>query len=622
VGRSNQHSVSVDDSVDSHGDIVNDIDDGDDGTVPEQHDNPPEPPPPAPLVVPALQPHVVGGHSLRATRGAPPTRLGDLYTYLSDTSSVPPPDALIDHSEATPASYEVALKGKNAEYWRAAWQKELASLRKFGVFEEIDRLPPGKRCLKGKIVLAQKRNAEGKIIKFKARFVACGYDQREQIDYFSTKADVAETRSLRLVLSLGVSLGGLFFQGDVASAFLQSSLEEELYMAAPPKFGSTAYVRLRRPLYGLKQSGRQWRTTFDASLKACGLQNCERDPGIYYLRSQGRVQCVLMTHVDDFFGWAVSEDMRDKFLKRLSTKHELTYTKKVTSFLGYDIKIGGGKATLSQTTYINHFMEEFGYGNIFPKRAPAEKNMVIEPASDEEKIENVTDRERHDFASRVGSLSYLSTHTRLDLAFITNQLARFMQRPFKRVSKLLHDIFAYVALTKRDVLRYGGGWSGGVRLVGFCDASFPHSLAPNPQIGYIFFLVVDGVWNVISWVSRRLKHVCLSTEEAELAAASEAAREAIALKLILVQLGLLQSDYIVLLYIDNSGAVHSAKDGGYYPKLKHVNIEHKFVMQACAEHGLDVAWISGKENPADVLTKSLSGAELDNVRKRLFVQLE
>ena len=605
-----QNDIEIDDQIPA------DIDDDQD-PIPHQHDNP-EPPPPVPVVAPAAQPHTIGGHSLRPGRGAPPTRFSEVRTHVADTST----DSVVDHSEALPATYAAAEKGKNGTQWRAAWLKELASLRKFEVFEEIEELPKGKRCLKGKIVLAQKKDAAGKIIKFKARFVACGYDQRDQIDYFSTKADVAETRSLRLVLALGVAMRGCFFQGDVASAFLQSSLEEEIYMVAPPGYCKAAYVRLRRPLYGLKQSGRQWRTTFDTSLKDCGLQACERDPGIYFLQSKGRVQCLLMTHVDDFLGWAVSDVVREEFLKKLSNKHEMTYTKEVTSFLGYDIKIGGGVATLSQTTYINRFMQEFGYGNIHPKRAPAEKHLVIEPASEEEKIENVSDRERHEYASRVGALSYLSTHTRLDIAFITNQLARFMPHPFRRVALLLPDVFAYVALYKRWVLRYGGGWSGGVRLVGFCDASFPHSREPYPQIGYIFFLVIDGVWNVISWVSRRLKHVCLSTEEAELAAASEAAREAIALKLILVQLGLLQSDYIVVLYIDNSGAVHSAKDGGYYPKLKHVNIEHKFVMQACAEHGLEVAWVSGKENPSDVLTKSLSGAELDSVRKRLFVQLE
>jgi hypothetical protein len=52
-----------------------------------------------------------------------------------------------------------------------------------------------------------------------------------------------------------------------------------------------------------------------------------------------------------------------------------------------------------------------------------------------------------------------------------------------------------------------------------------------------------------------------------------------------------------------------------------VNIEHKFVMQACAEHNLHVEWVAGKENPADVLTKALSAAELDSVRKLVFVDV-
>jgi hypothetical protein len=161
----------------------------------------------------------------------------------------------------------------------------------------------------------------------------------------------------------------------------------------------------------------------------------------------------------------------------------------------------------------------------------------------------------------------------------------------------------------------------GMKLIGYCDALFPNSKEPYPQIGYLFYLVVGNVWNAISWCSHRLKHICLSTEEAELAAASETAREAIALKSVLTESKLMPADAVVSLMIDNNAAVQAASDGGYFPKLKHVNIEHKFIMQACAEHGLRVEWVSGKDNPADVLTKALSAAELDSVRKLSFIDV-
>ena len=99
-------------------------------------------------------------------------------------------------------------------------------------------------------------------------------------------------------------------------------------------------------------------------------------------------------------------------------------------------------------------------------------------------------------------------------------------------------------------------------------------------------------------------------------------QEAIALKSMLVELKVLPADAVVCLKIDNNAAVEAASNGGYYPKLKHVNLEHKFVMQACAEHGLRVEWVSGKENPADVLTKALSASQLDELRKNVYFDMD
>lgn len=411
---------------------------------------------------------------------------------------------------------------------------------------------------------------------------------------------------------------GHFFQGDVSSAFLQSELDEEIYMIAPADYGRTRYVRLRRPLYGLKQAGRQWRSTFDTALRACDMVNCEREPGIYYFLDKGHIARLLVVHVDDFFGWSVSDDLSEAFLKKLSALHEITYTTKITSFLGMDLTWQADCVCLSQRTYVTSFMKELGYESILPKHLPAPKGLVIEPLSDKEKAIPIDAVVVHNYGRDIGTASYLGTHTRYDLCYIVNALARFMHHPIARVASLLPDVFAYIAHTRNCGLRYGGEMTEGVKLVGCCDASFPNSKEPYPQIGYIFFLIVGSVWNAISWCSHRLKHICLSTEEAELAAASEAAREAIALKSILVECKLLPVDAVVCLKIDNNAAVQAASDGGYFPKLKHVNIEHKFVMQACAQHGLRVEWISGKTNPADVLTKALSASQLDSVRKFVF----
>jgi hypothetical protein len=104
-----------------------------------------------------------------------------------------------------------------------------------------------------------------------------------------------------------------------------------------------------------------------------------------------------------------------------------------------------------------------------------------------------------------------------------------------------------------------------------------------------------------------------------LAAASDAIKEGLALRSILSDLALLPRTALITLYVDNKAAVTVANDGGYYPKLKHVNRIHKFIMEAVAEKQVKVVWLPGTQMVADALTKQIGGPQVDQFRKLLFV---
>ena len=78
--------------------------------------------------------------------------------------------------------------------------------------------------------------ADGSIEKFKARFVAKGYAQKEGIDYEETFAPVARYTSIRSVISLVVQMGWKIHQMDVKTAFLNGVIEEEVYIEQPEGF--------------------------------------------------------------------------------------------------------------------------------------------------------------------------------------------------------------------------------------------------------------------------------------------------------------------------------------------------------------------------------------------------
>ena len=100
-----------------------------------------------------------------------------------------------------------------------------------------------------------KSNEFGKVVKAKARLVARGFSQREEIDYFETFSPCSSAASIRL-LATACELDLDLCHFDAEQAFVQSELDEEVYLRLPKGCGSMSgkVVRLRKSLYGLKQT--------------------------------------------------------------------------------------------------------------------------------------------------------------------------------------------------------------------------------------------------------------------------------------------------------------------------------------------------------------------------------
>ena len=107
-----------------------------------------------------------------------------------------------------------------------------------------------------KWIYKTKHAADGSIEKYKARFVARGFTQKEGIDYEETFAPVARYTSIRMVLALVAIKKWKLHQMDVKTTFLNGVIEEEVYLEQPLGFEThdreTHVCRLKKALYGLK----------------------------------------------------------------------------------------------------------------------------------------------------------------------------------------------------------------------------------------------------------------------------------------------------------------------------------------------------------------------------------
>ena len=131
-------------------------------------------------------------------------------------------------------------------------------------------LHKGKKTVGCKWVYIVKQRADGSVERYKAWLVAKGYTQTYGLDYEETFALVAKMNSIRILLSLATNLDWPLHQFDVKNTFLHGDLEEEVYMDILPGFEDSKtegkVCRLKKSLYGLKQSPRAWFEKFTQAM--------------------------------------------------------------------------------------------------------------------------------------------------------------------------------------------------------------------------------------------------------------------------------------------------------------------------------------------------------------------
>ena len=206
-----------------------------------------------------------------------------------------------NHLRETPATFGDANVSRDKAKWRAAMDTEMKSLEQNDVWNLV-KLPPGRKAVGSKWVFKKKTGADGSVQRYKARLVAQGYSQTFGTDYDETFCPVVRQESLRCLIALSVQNGLKLHQVDVATAFLNGTLEEEVYMRQPEGFevnGKEHLVcKLKKSIYGLKQSPRCWNTALDTELKKMGFAQSPNDPCIYYKNMEGEM-LFLGVYVDD-----------------------------------------------------------------------------------------------------------------------------------------------------------------------------------------------------------------------------------------------------------------------------------------------------------------------------------
>ena len=144
---------------------------------------------------------------------------------------------------------------------------------------------------------------QGWVVKAKSRLVARGFKQREGIDFGETFAPTVSSSCVRLLSAIACECDLDLCHFDVDQAFVQSRLEENVFLRLPRGCGkmSGKVVRLNKSLYGLKQASRTWHAHLTTCLLRLGFEQCLTDVCVFRLIEDGRVTITAVVHVDDIF---------------------------------------------------------------------------------------------------------------------------------------------------------------------------------------------------------------------------------------------------------------------------------------------------------------------------------
>lgn len=146
---------------------------------------------------------------------------------------------------------------------------------------------------------------------------------------------------------------------NVKNAFLNGDLEEEVFMSLPPGFEGNLeknqVCRLRKSLYGLKQSPRAWFERFGNVVRSFGYGQSQADHTLFYKHNVNGKIAVLIVYVDDIILTGDDEGELHFLKKKLAEVFEIKELGSLKYFLGIEFARSKEGIFINQRKYILDF---------------------------------------------------------------------------------------------------------------------------------------------------------------------------------------------------------------------------------------------------------------------------
>ena len=483
---------------------------------------------------------------------------------------------------------------KNSEEIQAAKRIECENIRMFDTYDTVRDV--GQKTISTRWVIHEK--TVGGKLTYKARLVARGFEETTSIQ---SDAPTVEKSTIRIFLSIAISQSWKFESLDVKAAFLQSTaLERTIYVRPPKDIKEPGVIwRLKKPLYGLDDSARNWYFTIKEELIALGCKQSKLDKALFrFYSEQKKLIGIFLMHVDDFlfagtpkFKNEIVEKVKQKFLISKMCEGAFVY-------IGWNLS-QGDHISVDQIAYAKALRT-----HVFSRERRSQTSSVLD-----------TD-EIHAYQASVGKLNWLACQSRPDVKIDVLELSTALKRPtvadLLKANKVIHKVQARDVVIRYQALDLGAD----LKIVIFTDAAFanlPDKVSSARGHVTLLYNSKSQKCNVISWASNKVIRVCHSTFAAETLSLLQGLEDAVYLRAVLSELLFddLKAQFIpITAFVDNNQlyqSVYSTKPA----ESKRLRIDLAEISQMLEEGVLtDLRWIPTNEMIADCLTKTGAKADL------------
>ena len=470
-----------------------------------------------------------------------------------------------------------------------AKEKELDNLDENEVYELVP--DDGQFTISTKWIITEKMKA-GEVIT-KARLVARGFE--ENTEELRTDSPTCSKQSLRMVFATTATMKWTLHSLDITSAFLQGyQIDRDVYLKPPFDVEEPGFIwKLKRCIYGLNDAPRAWYQRVLSEFTNLGAKQSTFDHALFMWHKNGALEGILVAHVDDFVfsgtdQWqkSVMDVLRSKF--KISAEAERSF-----KYIGIDVDQHGDVIKINQEDYIQSL-----------------EPIPILRGRAQEKDDILDKSEKRALKSLCGKLQWVTTNTRVDMAYdtcVTSNVGKYpLVRNIIEANKTIRKMKRNkVALTFPDL-----GNPEDVKVLCYGDATHASLPTGASQGAYLVFIVGNSRAALLSWSSKKLHRVTKSPLASETLSLGEAADAGYLIASMWQEVFGLISLPEIQCVTDNKSLDEMLKTTNVITDMRlRVDVARLREMTNLKE--ISVNWTEGKNQLADTLTKK--GASSDKL---------